>query len=172
MKSCKMLMMAAFTILSCSLFAQTPAKGHVIIHQPAAINYPCAVSSNNMMTAGVTNEAFNVTAHQLSPKEKMKMDVAHINYNVANAGTSSNYGLNLSAKEQLKAATMNISLRSSVSDGKISICPICHMNVKDMAFDCCSSPEKSAGKMAKTPGCRTNLHLSPKEKMKVDMLRI
>ena len=83
--------------------------------------------------------------------------------------------LSLSPKEKMKSETMKIyaahPVNSYVTIGKVSKCAECGMEM-DIASNCPMTLVKTSDKKSACPICRTTLNLSPKEKMKMDMIKI
>jgi hypothetical protein len=112
---------------------------------------------------------------QISAKEIMKMEVMKISAfpgQVGNAQSTNMIPCKLSQntpayslKEKMKINIYSIPTRSN-------ICPICGMNMKDMAYDCCTGTEKLNNKLDGTSISRPGSNLSNKEKMKMNVIKI
>jgi len=166
MKSFKILMMAVLTIVSVSVYAQTSTSHSVALIDRLGICQRVGTSLN------------------LTPKEKMKMEVMKI-YISPNAVTSdmicnlsNNVAtLNLTAKEKMKMEAMKIAtfpLNPYVTNGKNYICPKESMDLKAMNMDSiCPWVNVSTGdKQFSCLYCSSALNLSPKERMKREAVKM
>jgi hypothetical protein len=81
----------------------------------------------------------------LTPKEKMKMDVV-----------------------AMYACPMHPDVTSDMA-GK---CVKCSMDLTEMAYSCPTHPNVVMDKPGKCPKCRTTLNLTPKEKMKIEAMKL
>jgi len=137
MKSLKMLMMAALSILTISLFAQsntTKSKKELMKMEVMKIH----TTPQAIITEASAKDGF---ASNLSPKEQLKRNVVKWNAVTRNndvAGTNSGKCpdclslSNLSPKEQMKMKEMDLlvcSMSAGIASGKIGKCAICGMDL-------------------------------------------
>jgi len=188
MKSFKILMMAVLTILSVSIFAQvsTNLQSKVTKQNLETVKCICPVHPDIVMDKSVMCSIYG-TSLNLSLKEKMKMEVMKIHTvpmqtqqteatsdnqcNLSNSVTI----LNFSPKEKMKIETMKMNtFLAPTRAGSSRICNCSGMNLKnmDMAHNCPMISNLVKDKMGCCSGCRSTLNLSPKEKMKMELMKI
>lgn len=88
--------------------------------------------------------------------------------------------LNLSPKEKMKADVMNLytcPMHPDVTSNKAGKCSTCNMNlkvkvVKPNSYTCSTHPEVTSNKAGKCTKCGEDLSLSPKEKMKREVMKL
>ena len=135
MKSIKMLMMAAITILSVSVFAQDTTKQKV-----DKITYSCPMHPDVVMDKSGKCPKCGRDLTK-SPKEQMKMEVmkkytcpAHADVTSNESGKCPKCGtlLKLSPKEQMKMKEMKMftcPMHPEIKSDKPGECPICGMTL-------------------------------------------
>ena len=87
--------------------------------------------------------------------------------------------MNLSPKEKMKYETMKIYVCPMHTDAvhdKSGKCPKCGMDLKEtdkivQAYSCAMHPEITSDKPGKCSKCNMDLNLSPKEKMKMEVMK-
>ncbi len=148
MKSLKMLMMAALTILSVSVFAQDSTKQKMKTHKQHSekIQYSCPMHPD-------------VTSDKPGKCNKCGMD------------------LTKTKKEQMKMEVMKMyscPMHPDVTSDKAGKCSKCGMDLKkmDMTYTCPNHPEVNSNRPGKCPKCGTLLNLTPKEKMKMEVMKM
>ncbi|MEO6455811.1 MAG: heavy metal-binding domain-containing protein [Ginsengibacter sp.] len=148
MKSLKMLMIAALTILTISAFAQnkTIKKATISKQKSEKVKYTCTMHPDVLMD-------------EFGKCPKCGMD------------------LTKSTKEQMKMDVMKMytcPMHPEVAMDKSGKCPKCGMDLKEteMAYTCPMHPEVTGSKSDKCPKCGMALNLSPKEKMKMEVMKI
>lgn len=148
MKSFKILLMAVLTILSVSVFSQTPTKNKAKVSNQKSekVKYTCPMHPDMVMDK-LSMCPKSGTTLNLSLKEKMKMEAMRINTNRAfpEVMTSKNY-----------------------------MCPKCGMDMKEMnmAYSCQMMTVLKNDKQVCCFGCISTLNLSTKEKMKMEVMKI
>ena len=187
MKSFKILLMAVLTILSVSVFSQSPTKNQakVSIQKSEKVKYTCPMHPDMVMDKlGMCPKS--ETSLNLSLKEKMKMEVMKINSSLMHPEVINNmpcnfskYGsaLNLSPKEKMKMEAMKINTNRAfpeVMTSKNFMCPKCGMDMKEMnmAYSCQMMTVIKNDKQLCCLGCIPTLNLSTKEKMKMQVMKI
>ena len=145
MKSLKWLMLAALTILSVSVFAQSNKNTNNTTYKKSQQYYSCPMHPGETSTmAGKCSKCgMNLT---VSSKEKMKM------------GTMKQY---------------SCPMHPDVISNKPGKCPQCNMDLQKsnktpMAYSCPMHPDVTSAKPGKCSRCRRNMNLNPKEKMKME----
>ena len=145
MKSLKMLMMAAFTILSVSSFAQDTAKHKMKMpaHQSGKMKYSCPMHPE--VTSDKPGKCSKCGMDLVkSKKEKMKMEVMkmyscpmHPEVISDKPGKCTTCGMNLalSSKEKMKMEVMKMytcPMHSDVTSNKAGKCPKCGMELTEV----------------------------------------
>ena len=149
MKALKMLMITALTILSVSVFAQDTKTQKIAKQETEKEKYVCPMHPDMVMDEpGKCTKCG--TELNLSPKEKMKMDVMKI---------------------------YTCPMHPDVSHDKSGKCPECGMDLKEpekttKAYSCSMHPDVTSDKPGKCSKCNMDLTLSPKEKMKMEVMKI
>ena len=142
MKSLKMLMMAAITILSVSVFAQDTAKHKMSKHQTDKMKYSCPMHPE--VTSDKPGKCSKCGMDLLkSNKEKMKMESMkmyscsmHPEVTSDKPGKCSKCGMDLtrSKKEQMKMEVMKMytcPMHADVISDKPGKCPKCGMDLTE-----------------------------------------
>ncbi|MBI1781181.1 MAG: hypothetical protein HYR66_07395 [Sphingobacteriales bacterium] len=146
MKSFKILLMAAFTILSVSVYAQDTTKQNVTKQETERTTYVCTMHPDVIMDkSGKCPKC----GRNLTPKEKMKLGVMK---------------------------TYTCPMHPDVSSDKSGKCPKCGMDLKEedqsvQTYSCPNHPEVTSDKPGKCSKCGSSLNLSPKEKMKMGVMK-
>src|SRR5665647_1022637 len=187
MKSLKILLMAVLTILSVSVFAQAPTENQAKVSNQKSekVKFTCPLHPDMVMDKlGICPKSG--TTLNLSLKEKMKMEVmkiytSPIHHEVTNAMpcnlSKNGTALNLSPKEKMKMGAMKINTNRMFPDvmtGKNYMCPKCGMDMKEMnmIYSCQMMTVLKNDKQVCCLGCISTLNLSPKEKMKMEVMKI
>lgn len=189
MKSFKILLMTVLTILSVSIFAQvsTNLQAKVTKQNLETVKCTCPMHPDVVMGNSVMCSMYGTTLN-MSLKEKMKMEVMKIHTapmqtqqteatsdNQCNSSNSITT-LNFSPKEKMKLETMNNPFLMSqyAGRGKTYNCSECGMNLKnmDMAHNCQMISNFANNKMGCCSACGSKLNLSPKEKMKMELMKV
>ena len=141
-------MMAVLTILTVAVFAQkdTATKPHTHKHKSDKATYYCPMHPDMVMSK---------------------------------PGKCATCGMDLtkSKKEQMKMQGMKMytcPMHPAVTSKKSGKCTECGMDMKltDMAYCCSKHPAVASNKPGKCPECGSLLNLSPKEKMKMGVMKI
>lgn len=88
--------------------------------------------------------------------------------------------MNLTPKEKMKMEVMKTytcPMHPGVASDKSGKCPNCGMDMKEVAtttqaWSCPMHPEVTSDKPGKCSKCRMNMNLTPKEKMKMDVMKV
>ncbi len=195
MKSFKMLMMAALTILSVSVFAQsTPSQSgdttaqKIKKQKTEKAKYTCPMHPDVVMNEPGKCSKCGMDLAK-TKKEQMKMEVMktytcpmHPDMTSDTPGKcpKCQSKMNLTQKEQMKMEVMKTytcPMHPGVTSNKSGKCPNCGMAMKEVAattqtWACPMHPEVTSDKPGKCSKCRMNLNLATKEKMKMDVMKV
>jgi uncharacterized paraquat-inducible protein A len=88
--------------------------------------------------------------------------------------------MNLSPKERMKMGVMKTytcHMHPDVASDQAGKCPKCGMDLKEeeqsvQTYSCSNHPDMTSDKPGKCSKCGTSLTLSPKEKMKAEVMKI